>query len=98
IIVGLLWCVTIVGIPVGKQCFKIAKICLAPFGKDVDLSGKASSLILNICWIVFGGIELAAEAAVMGIICACTIVGIPLAKQYFKIAKVALLPFGAKIS
>ena len=29
---GLLWCVTIVGIPVGTQCFKLAKLSLMPFG------------------------------------------------------------------
>ena len=33
---GLLWCVTIIGIPLGKQCFKFAKLSLAPFGKEIE--------------------------------------------------------------
>lgn len=33
--VGCLWCITIIGIPVGKQCFKLAKLSLMPFGVEV---------------------------------------------------------------
>lgn len=32
---GCLWCVTILGIPIGKQCFKMAKLSLMPFGAEV---------------------------------------------------------------
>ena len=32
---GLLWCITIVGIPVGTQCFKMARLALMPFGAQV---------------------------------------------------------------
>ena len=32
---GLLWCITIIGIPFGKQCFKLAKLALTPFGATV---------------------------------------------------------------
>mgnify|MGYP005767236897 CR=1 FL=1 len=32
---GVLWCITIIGIPFGLQFFKIAKLCLAPFGARV---------------------------------------------------------------
>lgn len=34
---GLLLCITIIGIPFGKQHFKMAKLSLAPFGKEVQL-------------------------------------------------------------
>lgn len=34
-ITGALWCATIVGIPVGVQCFKLAQLALMPFGSDV---------------------------------------------------------------
>lgn len=40
-LVGLLWCVTIVGIPFGLQCFKIARLALAPFGADVAVARYA---------------------------------------------------------
>ena len=35
LIAGLLCCITIVGIPFGVQCFKLAGLAAAPFGKEV---------------------------------------------------------------
>ena len=96
-IAGLLWCITIVGIPVGLQCFKMSSISLNPFGKEVVDEGGAVSLLLNILWIIFSGIELAVVNAAFGLILCLTIVGIPFGKQFFKIARVALMPFGAKV-
>ena len=96
-IVGLLWCCTVVGIPVGLQCFKISSISLNPFGKEIVEEGGAVSLLLNILWICLSGIELAIANAVIGCIFCITIIGIPFGKQFFKIARVALLPFGAKV-
>ena len=94
---GFLWCITIVGIPVGLQCFKLASISLNPFGKEVVNDGGTVSLLLNILWLVFGGLELAIGNALTGFILCITIIGIPFGKQFFKIAKLALTPFGAKI-
>ena len=96
-IVGLLWCVTIVGIPVGVQSFKLAKLSLFPFGKEVVYGGGAGKLILNILWIIFGGLSLAVSCAILGCLMCITIIGIPFGKQYFKLAKLALMPFGATI-
>lgn len=56
---GCLWCVTIIGIPIGLQCFKFASLSLAPFGKEVVYSGSGVSLLLNILWLIFSGIPLA---------------------------------------
>ena len=56
---GCLWCITIVGIPIGVQCFKLSSISLNPFGKEVEYDGGTVSFIVNILWIVFSGIELA---------------------------------------
>ena len=96
-VAGLLWCVTIVGIPVGTQCFKFAALSFFPFGKEVVYGGGAVSLILNIVWLLVSGIPLAIESAAIGLILCVTIIGIPFGKQCFKIAKLALLPFGARI-
>ena len=35
---GLIWCITIIGIPFGLQFFKIAKLSLAPFGARINIS------------------------------------------------------------
>ena len=94
---GCLWCITIVGIPVGVQCFKLASISFFPFGKEVRYGGGAGSFLLNILWILFSGFPLALESLIYGVILCCTIIGIPFGVQHFKIAKLALMPFGAEI-
>lgn len=94
---GVLWCVTIVGIPIGVQCFKMARLALAPFGTEVEYGGHFGSLLLNVLWIVFGGLELCIVALVAGAVCCITIVGIPAGIQSFKFAKLALMPFGSSV-
>ena len=96
-LMGILWCITIVGIPIGRQCFKFASLAFAPFGKDVEYGGGAVSLIVNIIWLLISGIPLALAAAINGVVLCCTIIGIPFGMQCFKIAKLALMPFGAKV-
>ncbi len=94
---GLLWCVTIVGIPVGLQCFKFASLSLWPFGRDVVYSDRVGHLLLNVLWLLFGGVEIAFTAMLIGLVLCVTIVGIPFGRQCFKIAKLGLMPFGATI-
>ena len=94
---GLLWCITIIGIPYGKQCFKFASLSFCPFGKEVYYGGGAVSLLANIIWIIFFGIGMAITNATIGLLLCVTIIGIPFGKQFFKIAKLALMPFGARV-
>lgn len=94
---GVLWCISIVGIPVGIQCFKIAGLTFFPFGKEVVYGGGAGSLLLNVLWIILSGLPLALEHLVFGAILCVTIVGIPFGLQQFKLAKLALMPFGAAV-
>ncbi|MDR2749958.1 MAG: YccF domain-containing protein [Clostridiales bacterium] len=96
-VTGLLWCVTIVGIPVGLQCFKLASFGFFPFDKEIVADEKTTSLLLNILWIIFGGIELATSAAIAGLILCVTVVGIPFGLQCFKLARLSLAPFGVSI-
>jgi uncharacterized membrane protein YccF (DUF307 family) len=98
-IAGLILCVTVIGIPFGVQCIKIASFVLWPFGKEIELGHfGAGGLILNIIWLVFFGWELAIAHLVIGAIFCLTIVGIPFGLQHFKFAQLGLIPFGAKIS
>lgn len=97
---GVLYCITIIGVPVGLQLFKMASLSLYPFGRDVrDKNGQMGvwSLLLNILWIVFGGIEMALGHAVLGLLFCITVVGIPFGIQHFKLAVLALMPFGKEI-
>ncbi len=95
-IAGIILCLTIVGIPFGLQCFKVAKISLAPFGKRVRLS-YMSHPIINTVWLIFVGWELFLFYMLASLACCITIVGIPVGLQGFKFAKLAFAPFGAKV-
>ncbi|NLO35322.1 MAG: YccF domain-containing protein [Clostridiaceae bacterium] len=95
---GLLCCLTIIGIPIGLQCFKFAGLVLWPFGREIHYrQAGAVSLLANILWLVFFGLELALASAVMGLVFCVTLIGIPFGLQYFKFARLALMPFGAVI-
>ena len=92
-----LFAVAVIGIPIGTQCFKFASLAFFPFGKEIEYGGGAISLLANILWLVISGIPLAAAAALNGVILCCTVIGIPFGLQCFKIAKLALMPFGATV-
>ena len=97
LVIGVLWCITIIGIPIGKQCFKFAKLTFLPFGKQIVYGGSGGSVILNILWIIFTGFWSAVAYALVGVVFCITIIGIPFGKQYFKLARLMLTPFGAEI-
>ena len=95
---GFLACLTIVGIPFGFQCFKLAGFVLMPFGREVEIGRfGVGSLIGNILWILVLGWELAVTHAMIGVLMSITIVGIPFGRQHFKMAGLALVPFGARV-
>ena len=94
---GILLCITLIGIPFGKQCFKIARVTVWPFGTTVaTYFGKHP--IANVIWLVLCGAYLAISYAIAGVLCCITIIGIPFGKQCFKLAGLAAIPFGATIS
>jgi uncharacterized membrane protein YccF (DUF307 family) len=99
LLVGLLLCLTIVGIPFGVQCFKIAGLALLPFGKDVDPGSNTAAMgplrvVGNIIWLLVAGIWIFITHVGFAIALAVTIIGIPFAVQHFKLAVFALWPFG----
>ena len=95
---GVLWCLTIIGIPVGLQCFKLARLQFAPFGKEVvTVNTSGGTFVLNIIWLLFGGLELALVNLVSAIFLTVTIVGIPFARQALKLAMLSLMPFGKEV-
>lgn len=96
-VAGLFWCITIVGIPVGMQCFKFANLSLFPFGKEILYAGSAPSLLFNLLWLLLSGLPLAISHAIWGCVLCLTIVGIPFGLQFFKIARLALFPFGSRV-
>ncbi len=96
-VAGILLCITIVGIPLGLQLFKLARISLAPFGKKVKLHYMEHPIV-NTLWAVFFGWEIFLLYVASSIACCIMIIGIPLGIQGFKFAKLAFAPFGAKVT
>ena len=100
LVAGLLLCITIVGIPFGLQAFKLAYMALWPFGKRIEYMDYAPgclSTFMNILWLILGGIWIALSHLVLGVLFGITIIGIPFAKQHFKLVSLALTPFGRRI-
>jgi uncharacterized membrane protein YccF (DUF307 family) len=97
---GLLLCLTIIGIPFGLQAFKLAGLALTPFGREVvqtRQTGGCLATIMNIIWILVGGIWVALTHAIFALILAITIIGIPFARQHMKLAVLSFTPFGYEI-
>lgn len=82
-IYGLLFCITIIGIPMGKQCFKFASLSFAPFGKEIRYGGHTASFIANILWLIFCGFEMAILNILLGLALCVTIIGIPVRQAVF---------------
>ena len=97
VLAGLLWCVTIIGIPIGMQCFKLAGLAFFPFGKEVVYGGGLGSFFLNLLWLAVSGRTEAIQAAATGCVFCVTIIGIPFGMQCFKLAKLSLMPFSTGV-
>jgi uncharacterized membrane protein YccF (DUF307 family) len=99
-IVSILLMITIVGFPFGLQTLKLARLVLWPFG--VEVVPKPANGCLNIgmtiLWLLCGGLDLCLKHLLLGLLFYITIVGIPFAKQHFKLAEIALTPFHYYVS
>jgi uncharacterized membrane protein YccF (DUF307 family) len=92
--------ITIVGIPFGIQTLKMASLSLWPFGRDTVVLSRASGclyILMNIIWLITGGIWIAITHAIFGVLLCITIIGIPFGLQHFKLTAIALSPFGRDI-
>lgn len=97
---GLILMITIIGIPFGWQILKLSLLCLWPFGRDSRVTEKGTGCLstgMNVLWFLIGGIWIAVGHAIWGLIFFITIIGIPFGKQHFKLASIALTPFGREI-
>ena len=94
--VGVLLCISIIGIPFGIQCFKIARLGAFPFGKNIrrDRTVPVFGTLENIVWVILAGVWIFVEHVGLAIGLTMTIIGIPFAIQHLKLAMLALWPFG----
>ncbi len=100
VVSSLLMMITIIGIPFGLQTLKMATLALWPFGKEiitVPARGGCLNVLMNILWIFLGGFWICLSHLGFGLLLLITIIGIPFAKQHFKLAGLALTPFGKEV-
>jgi uncharacterized membrane protein YccF (DUF307 family) len=94
-------CLTIIGIPFGLKAIGLGFASLTPFGKEIIVkpgSDSVLALIFNIIWVFLFGWVIALNHLFWGVVLAITIVGLPFAKQHFKLMILALLPFGRDLA
>ena len=99
-IISILFFVTIIGIPFGFQTLKMGTLALWPFGKTtkvIESKNGCLSTVMNLIWLLTGGIWISLSHVILGIIFTITLIGIPFGKQHFKLASIALTPFGREI-
>lgn len=92
--------VTIIGVPFGIQTLKMASIAIWPFGRDTRVHSRASGclyILMNVIWLLCGGIWIALTHVIFGLVLCITIIGIPFGLQHFKLTAIALNPFGRDI-
>jgi uncharacterized membrane protein YccF (DUF307 family) len=99
LLAGVLWCITIIGIPFGIASFRIGVFALWPFGRTIIQKGGAGvgSAIGNVFWFILSGLWLAIGHAITGVLLCITIIGIPLGLANFKLIPISLFPLGKDI-
>jgi uncharacterized membrane protein YccF (DUF307 family) len=111
LLAGAILCLTVVGIPFGVACFRIAGFAFFPFGKDlVDArslgeSRIAGTSVANVLWFVLAGVWLAIGHlfAAAASLASCLLIfpiflGAPAwALAHFNLAKVSLAPLGMRV-
>lgn len=109
-IAGCLWllaaalcCITVVGIPFGIACVRIASFAFFPFGKQLvpaEMVGEGrvvGTTLANILWFLCIGLWQAIAYASAGVAYCLTIIGIPFGIAYFKLCGVAIAPLGKRV-
>ena len=105
LLLGLLLCCTVIGIPFGMAAFRIAGFAAFPFGKelvDARLLGEkriAGTSLANFLWIILAGLWLAIEHVLAGISCFLAfflVFPIFFGLAHFKLAGVCFAPLGKR--
>ncbi|MEG1743132.1 MAG: YccF domain-containing protein [Clostridia bacterium] len=94
---GVILCCTIIGIPFGIQCFKMARLVMWPLGTDVNYNMGVFKGIFNILWACTLGLVFGLISLLCGILWCVTLIGIPIGIQWFKVAKLSFMPFGTTV-
>lgn len=99
VIAGVICYVLVITIPFGRAAFRIAGLCLWPFGQTLVPRPDAglASCLGNVIWLVVAGWWLALGHLITGALQCVTIIGIPLGVANFKLIPVSLTPLGHEV-
>lgn len=100
LIAGIINAIFIITIPFAVKSFKLAGLVLWPFGKVVIVRQDrdvALGCLGNAIWFVTAGLWLALGHLIAGVLLCLTIVGIPFGIASFRMAGLALAPFGKQV-
>lgn len=98
----LLWAavlaITVIGLPFARQCLKLARLSLWPFGHTAvnDPTATGLGVVGAVLWFIPGLIMLIGYYLGGALLC-LTVIGIPFGIQAFKLGNLSLAPFGKKI-
>ena len=96
-VLGILFCATIIGKPLGKQLLRVARFALEPFNDEIEVeSNFAKNIVANLIWLPIGLVIVTAYA-ILGAALSITLIGAPIGKGYFKMLTVAMAPFGIEV-
>jgi uncharacterized membrane protein YccF (DUF307 family) len=98
-LVALVLTLLIVTIPFARQCVKMANLSLWPMGRQAvhDPTATRLGVVGQVVWVLLAGWWLALSHVIAGVLLCITIIGIPFGLQSFKLAALALAPFGKRI-
>lgn len=106
-LVGIVACISIVGIPFARSCFVIAQLALWPFGQDIenreyltrrqDVGTGSLGLVGNVVWFILFGWWLSLAHLIHALCCFVTIIGIPFGIQHIKLAMLSFAPIGQTV-
>ena len=105
ILLGLLLCCTVVGIPFGMAAFRIAGFAAFPFGRelvDAQLLGEkriCGTGLANFLWIILAGLWLAIAHVLAGIGCFLAfalVFPVFFGIAHFKLAGICFAPLGKR--
>lgn len=97
---GLVMMLTIVGIPFGLQSMKLGVLALWPFGAEIQRKESQPgclNMFMNVLWLCVGGIGIWLTHIGFGLLFYITIIGIPFGRMHFRLARLALTPFGKEV-
>lgn len=95
---GLVCMISLIGIPFGLQWFKMVPLVFVPFGKGIRYPKVTGAKVFgNVMWAIFVGWWNGIICFLVGLVCFITIIGIPFGKQWWKLARLMICPFGAEV-